>query len=142
MNTVNITDENFINSESYKNFINKNTGHGYLKIRASSANEAVPISNVDIIVSNIIDNNKVIFFEGKTDDSGMINGIELPTPPTNPDILLAPNAITYEIEVIYKPSGIDRIYKVIMYPNVCVVQNINIIPDLKVSNLEGELNGS
>ena len=34
MNTVSITDKNFIKTEIYKNFINENPGSGTLMIRA------------------------------------------------------------------------------------------------------------
>ena len=141
MDSVNINDEAFINSEAFQEFMKNNPGHGFLKIRASSASEAVPISGVEIIVSNVIDNKRVIFFEGITDNSGMISGIELPTPSVISDILDVPNAITYDVEAIYNPDGIDRKYKVLMYPNVVVVQYINIIPDIKVSYFGDDLNG-
>ena len=66
MNTFNINDQSFINSKVYQDFLKENPGSGYLKIRAFTANQAIPISGLNIIISKNIDNNNVIFFEGTT----------------------------------------------------------------------------
>ena len=55
MNTFNINDQNFTNSEIYKNYLQKNPSIGYLKIRAFAANQAIPISNLNVKVSKNID---------------------------------------------------------------------------------------
>ena len=47
----------------YLNFISNNPGYSTLKVRASAANEAYPIANVDIEVSKIIGEYEVIFYE-------------------------------------------------------------------------------
>ena len=46
--------------KTYQDFIKDNPGSACLNIRASSANFAVPIDNVKIIVSKVIDNYNVI----------------------------------------------------------------------------------
>ncbi|MBQ6495230.1 MAG: hypothetical protein IJI49_04440 [Bacilli bacterium] len=130
MNTVNITDTNFINTEIYKKFMEENPGRGILMIRASAAKEAIPISNLDITVSKIIDNYNVIFFKGKTDNSGMIKNISLPTPAQNINDLTIPQSTTYEISANTEDSSIKQIYTISMYNNICVVQNINITPQM------------
>ena len=128
MNKVYFNDNNFKNSEIYKNFIKVNPSNGCLNIRASSANYAVPIDNVKIIVSKIIDNYNIIFYEGLTDESGMINQIILPTPNINSNDLIIPQSISYTLEAIYEKDNISRKYTVLMYSGICVVQNINLIP--------------
>ena len=80
MNIYNINDENFKNTEAYRSFMNDNPVNGYLKIRAYGASGAIPISNLKIVVSKIINNTKIIFFEGTTNESGIIDKITLPTP--------------------------------------------------------------
>ena len=75
MNIVYFNDQNFINTETYKKFINDNKGIGFLNIRAYAASSAVPISSLNVTVSKILDNQKVIFFEGATDLSGIISDI-------------------------------------------------------------------
>ena len=130
MNTFNINDQNFINSEIYKNYIKDNPTNGYLKIRAFAANQAIPISNLNVKVSKNIDNNNVIFFEGTTNSSGIIEKITLPTPQLDPNNLDKPNSATYDIIATYKNDNTNIIYKVNMYENVYVLQEININPSM------------
>ena len=126
MNKIDFNDNSFKETSTYKEFIKDNPSTGCLNIRAYSANYAVPIDGVKIIVSKVIDNYEVIFYEGVTDLSGMINSIYLPTSNTNPNDLEIPKATSYNIEAIY--DNTTRKYNVLIYPNIYVVQNINIIP--------------
>lgn len=130
MNIVNINDSNFIKTDIYKKFMVNNPGRGTLMIRASAAKEAIPISNLNITVSKTIDNYKIIFFEGKTDNSGMIKKLSLPTPAQNTNDLIVPESTTYEISATTEDNSMKQIYTVSMYNNICVVQNINIIPEM------------
>ena len=134
MNTYYINDQNFINSEIYQNFLNNNPQRGTLSIRAYAANEAVPIEGVNISISSNIDDNKIIFYEGTTDSSGTITGIVLPASTLNLDNLSAPNKTEYNIQAVYK--NIARNYKINMYENVSVIQNISIVPEM------GDISGS
>lgn len=129
MNTYNITDKNFINSDMYKNFLKENPSRGYLNIRAYAASQAVPIAGLKVEVYTIIDNNKVIFYDGLTNSSGIISGIALPTRMLDPNNLDAPTKTTYEIKAIYPINNLNKIYKVNIYENVSVIQNISIIPE-------------
>ncbi len=133
MNTYNFNDENFKNTQIYQKFIDTNSGIGYLKIRASAASQAIPISNLKIIVSKTIDNNKIIFYEGVTNSSGVIEKIVLPAPKQNQNDLDNPNNITYDINAIYEPDNLNDIYKVNIYENIYVIQRINVVPTLNVS---------
>lgn len=129
MNTYTINDENFINSSIYREFLKNNPSRGYLNIRAYAASQAVPISGLKVVISTNIDNNKVIFFEGSTNSSGIIGGIALPAPTLNTDNLDAPSRTQYQIEATYIPDNLTRLYTVNMYENVSVIQNINIVPE-------------
>ena len=80
INTFSIYNQSFINGEVYQQFLKDNPSNGYLRIRAFAANQAIPISNLNITVSKMIDNNNVIFFEGATNSSGLIERITLPVP--------------------------------------------------------------
>ena len=136
INTFSIYDQNFINSEVYQNFLKDNPSSGYLKIRAFAASGAIPISGLNITISKLIDNNKVIFFEGTTNSSGIIEKITLPTPRIDSNNLSAPSSIIYDIFTTYNNE--NKIYKVNMYENVYVIQDINIVPNM---NMLGDLNG-
>lgn len=128
MNNISINDSTFQNTDAYKNFINENPNKGNLNIRAYAASEALPIPNVNIIVSKIIDNYKVIFFEGNTNNSGVIEAIELPTHATNQNDLVAPTPTKYDIEAIY--DSVDLLYHVNMYSGIKVNQNIVLVPEM------------
>lgn len=129
MNNYNVNDENFINSSLYKNFIRVNSGEGKINIRAYAASQAIPISNMDIVISTNINNNKVIFFEGKTNQSGVIENITVPAPPILNNNLTNPPSLVYEISATYIPDNINKVYSVNIYDNLTVIQNISIVPD-------------
>ena len=135
MNTYNINDEEVQNSEEYKDFIEKNPKYGSLSIRAYAANQAIPISGLEIAVSSNIGDKKVIFFEGTTNSSGTIENILLPAPALNPSNLVAPIGTTYEILATYIPDNINAKYKVKVYDNIGVIQNISIVPNMKMGDL-------
>ncbi len=124
MNIYNVFDPEFKNSSIYQDFIKDNPTNGYLKIRAYAASEALPISNMQVEISKTIGDNKIIFFSGLTDNSGMIERVTLPTPRLEVSDLNIPNNIEYDIKTTY--NGIDTIYKVIMFEGVCVIQTINV----------------
>ncbi len=132
MKTYNFSDEAYKNTPSYQNFISANPSSGYLKIRASAASGALPISNLRVIVSKVIDDNKVIFFEGMTDNSGVIQRIILPAPALDPNNLDAPKSTDYEINAIYPNNNLNEVYKVNIYENIYVIQTINVVPTLNV----------
>ena len=91
----------FMNTKSYQDFIKNNPGKGNLKIRAYAASEALPVSGLRIVVSSTINNQKIIFFDGLTDSSGMINTISLPAPQLNLNNLEVPATIRYEIDAFF-----------------------------------------
>ena len=126
MNIYNVNDETFMNSSLYKEFMRNNPGRGTLRIRAYAANQAVPVSGVKVIVSTLIDSSKVVFYEGFTNDSGIIDGIILPAPKLDDDNLNVPRMVVYDIDAIYDKNNVKLFYKINMYENVFVVQNINI----------------
>lgn len=131
MNTYNINDSKYMTTDSYKNFMASNPGRGNLRIRAFAASQAIPISGLKITVSKIIDNNKIIFFEGITNESGLIDRIVLPAPITNPNNLDVPNKTNYDVRAVLEKDNINNLYLVGMYDKVCVVQNINIVPEME-----------
>lgn len=116
----------FMKTNEYNEFIKNNPGIGKLKIRSYAASEALPVEGLNIVVSSIINNNKIIFFTGKTDSSGMIPTISLPTPNLISNLEI-PNTIKYDIEA-YMDSSNKSNFSVNMYDGVCVLQNINFIP--------------
>lgn len=131
MNTILFNDESFKQTDSYKNFMANNPDNSYLKIQASRANSAIPVSDVEVIISHIIDEYKVIFFDGKTNESGIIENISLPVPKSDPNDLDIPLSTTYNIEAIYTKENLDILYKAKMFPGVDAVQNIDIVSNIE-----------
>lgn len=135
MNTYNYIDESFTNTKSYQDFIKENPTEGYLKIRAYAASQAIPISGLNIIVSKIIDNNRVIFFEGATNESGIIERITLPAPRLLESNLDTPNSTEYDITATYTKDNLEKKYIVKVYENLYVIQNISIVPEKNLGGL-------
>lgn len=128
MNIYNVEDNNFKNSNLYQGFLDANPGRGSLKVRAYAASQAIPVAGVRIVISKNIEGSEVIFFDGLTDPSGIVEKISLPTPKLETDNLTAPKKATYEVQATYEPDGVDKKYSINMYDGICVVQNIDIIP--------------
>ena len=124
-----VTDSEFMKSEDYLNFMSANPGKGNLKIRAYAASEALPVSGLHIIVSTVISGKNIIFYDGYTDTSGMINTLSLPEPEMSTNNLSIPITTTYNISAIDVLSGNEKDYPINMYDGICVVQNINFIPE-------------
>ena len=80
----------------------------------------------------MINNNKVIFFEGNTNESGIIERITLPAPRLNQNNLDAPSSTTYEIAATYEEGNLTNIYRVNIYENIYVIQTISVVPTMNV----------
>ena len=131
MNTYNINDKEFINSNLYKSFMNENTSLGYLEIRASSFKDAMPIKNLEVEVSTEYKENIIIFFKGNTDLSGMIKKLALPTPKITASNLETPEKRIYKITI----NDNNKNYLVNIYENICVLQNILIEPSVNIERM-------
>jgi len=128
MNDINIGDPRLQMDPDYQKFVSDNPGKGYLKIRASSINEAIPASGINIRVSKVIGNNNVIFFEGATDESGMINDIVLPAPRAITSDLEVPNFTEYKLSAV--GNGINQEYTISICCSITIIQYINVIPSI------------
>ena len=124
---VYVTDVNFMKTEAYQKFMDQNPGRGNLKIRAYAASEALPVSGLKVVVSTDYLGYHMIFFEGVTDASGIIQTLSLPTPSLDLNNLEVPSTISYQIQAI-SSENLQQDFVVNMYDGICVVQNINFIP--------------
>ncbi len=128
---IDVNDPILKDNKDYQDFLNNNKGVGFIKIRASSAKSAVPISNMDIIISKEIGKYNVIFYKGKTDESGMINDITVPACNKKLSDLKEPICSIYKIEAIYKKDNIDTFYDVKVYDGITTIQYINVISNIR-----------
>ena len=129
MKTYYFNDKEFISTDSYDKFIKENPREGYLKIRAYAANQAIPIANVKITISKIIDDYNIIFFDGMTNESGLIENITLPAPIQNTNDLDIPTYTKFDITAYYEPDNLEKKYKANIYEGIRVIQNILIVPN-------------
>lgn len=129
---ISLNDEEFLNSKVYKEFLNNNAGTGYLNIRAYSANQAIPVSGLKIFVNKKINGYNVNFYEGFTNESGVIENIGLPAPKLDSNDLVAPRSASYELIAIYNQTTLNFIVNV--YDNLYVIQNISILPNMQGGN--------
>ena len=126
-NTFYVTNPDFLKTDIYQDFMMNHPGKGNLKIRAYAASEALPVSGLRIIISTEVGGDKIVFFEGQTDSSGMIPTINLPTPALDFSNLEVHKTISYQIKAISQNSTSQE-FTVKMYDGICVVQNINFVP--------------
>lgn len=130
MNIYSIYDNSFLNSNIYKEFIEEHPGKGSLRVRAYSANEALPVEGIKVEISTYYKSNLIIFFQGETNSSGLIDRISLPTTNNNSDNLEIPERTIYQVHVTYEKENLDKEYSVGMYDGICTVQNIVVEPTL------------
>ena len=136
MNIYSVYDSSFFNSEIYKDYIKEHPGSGSLRVRAYSANEALPIEGVKVEISTYYKSNLIVFFQGETDSSGLIDRISLPTTNNDSNNLEIPERTIYQVHVIYEKENLDKEYSVGMYDGICTVQNIAVQPStLKVGTV-------
>ena len=130
--TYNFGDFALTNLDKYNKFMSENPFVGYLKIRAFTSGGAVPIEGLKIVVSKDIDGDKVVFFEGVTNSSGIIEKIELPAPILDSD-LSVPNRTKYDVSAVY--GDFKYFYVVNIFKNVIVILNINVAPSSSMGGI-------
>ena len=91
----------------------------------------MPVADVEVIISHIIDEYKVIFFDGKTNESGIIENISLPVPKLDTNDMNITLSTTYNIEAIYTKENVDVLYKAKMFSGIDAIQNIDINPNIE-----------
>ena len=56
----------------YQEFLKENPENGILKVQVFMANQAIPIANVNILIEKEISNETLDFYNGMTNESGII----------------------------------------------------------------------
>lgn len=135
---MNITSyEEFMKTEDYKKFIQENSAIGHLKIQSFTAYQAIPISDVEIIITKDVGNQKVLFFKGYTDSSGIIENIELPAPPpvSSSDLNAAPAYTKYDLTAIHQEYETIKKYQIGMFGDIKVIQYIKMTPEIEIAEV-------
>lgn len=122
----NFDSQEFKSTDMYEEFIKENSARGILKIEAHSSTNAYPLKNVRVVVSKMIENDKVIFYDGLTNESGIIENIILPTKVMTDEVNSAADIIftTYDVEASYPDNSLEKDYNVSIFDNVKVIQPV------------------
>lgn len=109
--------------------MDNNSGTGYLKIRASSANGAFPVPGVTVIVT---DENKSTVASLRTDTSGITETISLPAPPSSlsqtPSDSETPPFAVYSVEISKDGFYPVEDLSVPVFDKITSIQVVNLIP--------------
>ncbi len=116
--------------KTYEQFLQQNPKTGGLKIQAFTGDQAIPVSDVNIVVSKKFGDNEKVFCNAKTDQDGIVDGITLPAPDKN--ISLNPSEeppyADYDIKADH-PSFQDQSYPGIpIFDGVKSIQPVKLIP--------------
>lgn len=120
----------------YAMFEKENPSTGYLKVQAFTAYGAIPISDVEILITKDIGNNKVVFFQGYTDSSGIISDIELPAPGAVGSILDTPAYTLYDLTAIHQQYESIKQYVIGMFGGIRVIQYVKMTPEIELEGVE------
>lgn len=128
--------EEYFNSEKHADYLKNNPGSGLLRIQVYTANQAFPLEDVEVKVYKEIDGKRVIFFNGVTDSSGIIDNINLPTKEVKKEVESASDIMStdYIIEAKYPKTGVAQDYIVSIYDDLKVIQPI------KFASVSGGIN--
>lgn len=113
-------------------FLAQNPEKGYLRVQAFRGQQVLPVQGVHVVVSRMFDGQQYIFFEGDTDQSGIIDGVTLPASPR--DRSLKPGepqpSAAYDLTATYSKYQ-DLKTTVDIYQNVKTTQMIQMLQKLE-----------
>lgn len=75
--------------EDPNTFLEKSDRNGFLKVETFLRNRSAPVSNVHLLISNLLDGQEILYADRFTDAVGIAENISLPAPPN--DTSLFPN---------------------------------------------------
>lgn len=104
-------------------YLEKNCEQGVLRVQAFQGRQAIPIEGVAVTVRCPIGGDQMIFFQGQTDSSGVIDPILLPAP--KPETSLSPgqDGPCSEYEVVAEHPSFDTLTTHIMvFPGIKTIQ--------------------
>ena len=112
-----------------ESFLAENDRIGELKIQAFKARMAYPVPNVSISVSRKFSDGEHVFFEGVTDDSGIIDGIQLPAPPIVNSLSsrMPENTAVYTVKA-FEPNYNDITRSVEIFEGIKSIQPLAMTP--------------
>lgn len=128
----NISLEEFKKTEAYQEFIAQNPDKGILKVQVFTADQAIPIPDTEIYITKEIGDYNVLFFQGVTDSSGIIDNIELPAPggEYNVETFEMPKSTAYNLVASNDKYKEIKQYNISMFGGVRVLQYIKMLSNI------------
>lgn len=114
----------------YEEYLKENPENGILKVQVFMAELAIPLANVNILIEKEVENETLNFYDGVTDESGIIENITLPAPKIdNTDI---PSYATYVLIVNHPNYQGPTTFNVPIYSGQKMIQYVSLTPLTKV----------
>lgn len=132
-----MTFEEFKKTDEYKEFQKNFPNTGKLKVQVYTAQQAIPVSGVKITVICDATGKRVEFFSGYTDESGIIDDIELPAPLLDEGKSEVPKCLRYKVIAEY--ANLIKEYDSTIYAGIKTLQLINLFPS-KINELTNNMN--
>ena len=107
------TEENsefYENGDVYERFLREHTGSGTLKIQVTAAEALFPLDNTIVEIKKNYGGQEMLFYKDTTDISGILEGLTLPTLPTefSQSSVTAPESGTEYLVSVYNPSFVEK----------------------------------
>ena len=125
-------DISYTNNPLPEDYTDKYNETGYIRVKASSSFQALPIKNAAVIVSKNIDGQTYVLYRETTDLSGLTPNMPLPAPDnkssTSPAGTGEPRFASYDM-VITREGYVPVIYRSIpVFSGVVTVQPVQMVP--------------
>lgn len=118
----------------YQEFLKENPESGILKVQVFMADQAIPIANVNILIEKEVSNETLDFYDGITDESGVIEDITLPAPKIDDNDI--PKYVSYQLIVKHPNYQGPITYTVPIYSGQKMLQYVVLKP-LSKENTNG-----
>ncbi len=125
-------DISYTNNPLPEDYTDKYNETGYIRVKASSSFQALPIKNAAVVVSKTIDGQTYVLYRETTDLSGLTPNMPLPAPDdkssTSPAGTGEPRFASYDM-VITREGYVPVIYRSIpVFSGVVTVQPVQMVP--------------
>lgn len=110
-------------SSAMDEYLERNCEQGILRVQAFRGQQAIPVEGVAVTVRCPIDKEDVIFFEGYTDASGIIDPIMLPAPKTETSLAPDQNDPCSQYEIVAEHPEFETLTTLVMiFPGIKTIQ--------------------
>ena len=132
--------DEFKRTPEYQDFSKDNPELGTLKVQAFTAYNALPVEGTEVMISQDIEEYRVVFFRGQTDSSGIIDDIQLPAPKSSFGSIEPPLYTVYDLTAIHTGYESIKQYSIGMFGGIKVIQYVKMIPEVILEGVEQDGN--